>query len=138
MKALNFFKSSLFYLFVVVSLSSCKNKSDFEQKLINNNWLYYPYDEYKGNKSYMTYIRFYENNTYKNFYLTSNLEHKTLDHSNNKMGWSYNKEQKVLTLLEFKFKVIEIQGDTIWMQKIDDNVKVGLIKYVNVEGANKT
>lgn len=130
MKVLSFFKFFLFYLLVLVSLSGCKNKGDFEQKLINNNWLYYPYDEYKADKSFMTYMKFYEDNIYKNFYLTSNLEHKILDHSNNKMRWSYNKEKKVLTLLEINFKVLEIQGDTIWMQKIDDNVKVGLIKYV--------
>lgn len=114
---------------IILTLSSCSNKTEFEKHLINNKWVYNPYNKFQSNIDFNYYLKFYDNNTYKNYFTKSDLEFVMLDRTEENL-WKYNEKNKTLTISNNEFKILSINktNDTISLKNIKTNNKSYLFK----------
>lgn len=92
-------KSFINIVSVIVLVSSCNNKkTEFEQQLIDNNWIYYPYSKFENNIKFINYAKFYKNCSYKIFMINSNTEFIS-NHQSNEKKWDMMKKVKFLNFL---------------------------------------
>ena len=114
---------------IILTLSSCRNKTEFEKHLINNKWVYNPYNKFQSNIDFNYYLKFYDNNTYKNYFIKSDLEFVMLDRTEENL-WKYNEKNKTLTISNNEFKILSINktNDTISLKNIKTNNKSYLFK----------
>lgn len=124
-------KSFINIVFIIILvLSSCNNnKTEFEQQLIDNNWVYYPYSKFENNIKFINYAKFYKNYSYKIFMINSNTEFIP-NYQSNEKKWEYDEKSKVFKFLDNKFKTLSINktNDTVIMEDIKTNRKSYLLK----------
>lgn len=115
--------------FIILTLFSCNNKTEFEKHLINNKWVYNPYNKFQNNIEFNYYLKFYDNYSYKNYFIKSNVEFVMLDRTEENL-WKYNEKNKTLTISNNEFRILSINktSDTISMKNIKTNKKSYLFK----------
>ncbi|MDM1073758.1 hypothetical protein HX001_14810 [Empedobacter brevis] len=116
-------------VFIILTLFSCNNKTEFEKHLINNKWVYNPYDKFQNNIEFNYYLKFYDNYSYKNYFIKSNVEFVMLERTEENL-WKYNEKNKILTISNNEFRILSINktNDTISMKNIKTNKKSYLFK----------
>ena len=83
----------------------------------------------QSNIDFNYYLKFYDNNTYKNYFIKSDLEFVMLDRTEENL-WKYNEKNKTLTISNNEFKILSINktNDTISLKNIKTNNKSYLFK----------
>jgi len=116
-------------VFIILILFSCSNKTEFEKHLIDNKWIYNPYNKFQSNIEFNYYLKFYDNYSYKNYFIKSDLEFVMLDRTNENL-WRYNEKNKTLTISNNEFIILCINktNDTISLKNIKTSNKSYLFK----------
>ncbi|WP_313580456.1 hypothetical protein [Chishuiella sp.] len=116
-------------ILITLTLFSCSNKAEFEKHLINNKWVYNPYNKFQSNIDFNYYLKFYDNYSYKNYFIKSDLEFVMLDRTEENL-WKYNEKNKILTMSNNEFRILSINkaNDTIYLKNIKTNDKSYLFK----------
>lgn len=112
----------LLFLLLVITLISCKKEEDFEKKLTQSKWVYYPDEKFDKDSWPPFYLKFYEGGSCKGFHL-SGAEYNVKQSSKR---WEYSPEGKKLVVNGHEFKVLSVEGDTIHMLSKQYNLKVML------------
>ena len=91
-------KKTYLYIFTFLLFACHKDKTTFEQKLLNGKWVYCPYEKVTDKVRFVTYIKFYENQSYENFHLESNIKYGLIDGHEEPKDWYYDDPEKGLII----------------------------------------
>ena len=116
----------VFFLIIFITTLSCNRESSLEINLIdvNKKWTYSNSEKLEPNTKFSFFTKFSDSGECANVFLESG-------HTQNKGEWKYSEKDSVLEMFTYKFKVLEIQKDTIMLMSIDEKFQAQLI---NISG----